>query len=337
MRKKRQSRRSGRNRPASAPGDPALPSEAGKTSPLKGGAMVMTGDHKQITAEAPPPGAPRRWSRSEVLKGAAITVVGGVFLGGAGWVIKQLVDVSAAGDGIRGTVRDDIRTTVEVVYLDDEGRSKAMASLFQPDADLTALMAKPGAAANPALDNRLRSLGAFHVGALSLRLTLEGRLNQEVRVLDISPVLMGQRSAPLDGTLFYMPPQEADPVMDMIFDMDALSLIAHEVNENGSVGRPFFEKNNISLPDTQQDTVIIRTFTTKHSITFFLRIQYRVGGEIRHMDIYDQGKPFHLTAMNCDRDQQARYRRAFALNPDFSLRAVSDSATLGCVAGYKQL
>ncbi|MFF4986362.1 hypothetical protein ACFY19_04195 [Streptosporangium saharense] len=246
------------------------------------------------------------------------------------------MDVPAAGDGLREAVRDDIRYTVEVVYLDDEGRSKALPSEFRPDPNLMASMANPGAAADPAFDKRLRSLGATHVGTLSLRLTLEGRLNQEIRVLDIRPVLIGQRGAPLGGTLFYMPPQEADPVMDMIFDMDALSPQAHEIDEKGHVGRPFFEKNAISLPDREQDTVIIRTFTKRYSLAFFMRMQYEIGGEIRHMDIYDNGKPFRLTAMSCDRNQKARYRRAFALNGDFSLRAESDPSTLGCVAGYKQ-
>ncbi|WP_440107710.1 hypothetical protein [Streptosporangium sp. H16] len=298
--------------------------------------MTTVKDHAPAAVEVPAPDTPRGWSRSEILKGAAITVVGGVLLAGAGWTARQVLDVSAVGDELREGVREGIRATVEIVYLDDEGRSKAMPSAFQPDADLTASMANPGSAANPALDNRLHSMGAVHVGALSLRLTLEGRLNQEIRVLDIRPVFVGQRSAPLDGTLFYAPPQEADPVMNMIFDMDALSPLAHEVNDDGSVGKPFFEKNTISLPDTEQDTVIIRTFTKKHTLTFFMRMKYKVGGETRQMDIYDQGKPFRLTAMNCDRKQKARYRQAFALNPDFSLRAVSDPATLGCVAGYKQ-
>jgi hypothetical protein len=333
--KKRKSGR-GRDRSNSARRETAAKETTEKAFSAEGrtGAVAVD-DHSNAVAEVPPPGA-RLWSRSEVLKGAAITVVGGLVLGGVVWAVKQVVDVPAVGDGLRGAVRDDIRYTVEVIYLDDEGRSKALPSAFQPDADLMALMAKPGSAADPALDNRLRSLGAAHVGALSLRLTVEGRLNQEIRVLDIRPMLVGQRSAPLDGTLFYIPPQEADPVMNMIFDMDALSPQARAVDEEGRIAEPFFEKNTISLPEGEQDTIVIRTYSKKFSVAFFVRMQYQIGGEVRHVDIYDHGKPFRLTAMSCDRDRKTRYRRAYALNGDFSLRAESDPSALECVAGYKQ-
>ncbi|GES01408.1 hypothetical protein Acor_34720 [Acrocarpospora corrugata] len=212
----------------------------------------------------------------------------------------------------------EIWESVEIVYLDDEGRSKAMASVFQPDARLAERMAEPGMAGEPDLDLRLRALGAVPVHVLTLRVDLAGHFDREVRVLDIRPVIL-ERIPPLNGTLFSVPPQAGTPAMDMTFDMDELSPTARESGQ----GTPFFEKQSISLTDKQQETITIRTFAEQYCVTFFLRMKYLVGDEVKEKDLYGQGQPFRVTGLSRD----MRYRRAFAVIGD-SLQQAPDPAAL---------
>ncbi|MGH3693151.1 MAG: hypothetical protein ACRDRX_03990 [Pseudonocardiaceae bacterium] len=76
---------------------------------------------------------------------------------------------------------------------------------------------------------------------------VEGRRNQEIRILDIRPIII-TRTAPLDGTLFFLPPQGAEPTLQMATNLDALIPIISTVDTNGHpLHDAYFEKNSISL------------------------------------------------------------------------------------------
>jgi hypothetical protein len=108
----------------------------------------------------------------------------------------------------------------------------------------------------PLLTDQLRAAGSVDLSDLTLRVTLEGRSNQDVRILGIRPVV--ERTTPLDGTLFFAPSQEGEPSMNMIVDLDDPMPVLRKADENGTPGRPYFDNNSIRLPDHEQDVLVIR-------------------------------------------------------------------------------
>jgi hypothetical protein len=87
----------------------------------------------------------------------------------------------------------------------------------------------------PLLTDQLRAAGSVDLSDLTLRVTLEGRSNQDVRILGIRPVV--ERTAPLDGTLFFAPSQEGEPSMNMIVDLDDPMPVLRKADENGTPAR----------------------------------------------------------------------------------------------------
>jgi hypothetical protein len=172
-----------------------------------------------------------------------------------------------------------------------------------------------------ALTAQLRAAGGADLDTLSIRVLLEGRRNQEVRVVDIYPVNI-KREPPFSGTNFYMPPQAGGPNLQMIFDMAERFPRAREFAMNGETivpGDLFFRKATISLPDRAQDVLVIRATTKKQAISFELQVTYFVGGEQRQVVFNNNGKPFQVTATHCDAATHfASYANAYELGKPYS-------------------
>jgi hypothetical protein len=152
------------------------------------------------------------------------------------------------------------------------------------------------------------------VQRLTLRVLLEGRSNQEIHVVDIRPVDL-RRTAPLDGTLFFVPPQEGAASIVLLLNMDERVPVAtgvDRVDEWGPVpDGPFFESNSIRLADREQDILVIRVSATREAVQFRLQADYLLGDDLKSTVIDDDGKPFALTPLNCVRRGIASYRRGY--------------------------
>jgi hypothetical protein len=167
------------------------------------------------------------------------------------------------------------------------------------------------------LDADLRAHGGVDVRKLSLRVVLEGRRNQEIRILDIRPVGV-RRTAPANGTLFYLPPQGSTPTMKMIVDFDdPLPVLRTAVIGQGDelVGTdPFFEEKTIRLRDRERDVILLRATAERYSVAFKLEVDYLIGATRKRLVIDDGGRPFRVTGMNCGAEPGiASYASAYQL------------------------
>jgi hypothetical protein len=243
--------------------------------------------------------------------GLLVAALGATIVGVLTGLPGQLLDLDAAKDQLRPG--PDLRTRVDVVHLDDQGYSMAFADDYTPtqnqDQLTRAIFEDP-----EALSRHLRRSGGVDVERLTLRVLLEGRSNQEIHVVDIRPVDL-RRTAPLEGTLFFVPPQEGAASIVLLLNMDERVPVAtgvDRVDEWGPVpGGPFFESNSIRLADREQDILVIRVSATREAVQFRLQADYLLGDDLKSTVIDDDGKPFALTPLNCVRRGIASYRRGY--------------------------
>ncbi|MEU6139681.1 hypothetical protein ABZ848_04885 [Streptomyces sp. NPDC047081] len=240
-----------------------------------------------------------------------------------GWLSSQ--DAPATGP--------DFSVSVDLIRLDDEGLSAVTPEDFRPDAAQAALLARQDIAASPRFTALLRSAGAVNLGTRSLRLTLTGRRDDQVNILDIQPEFV-RRTAPLSGTLFDVPSQGGSEAFTMMLDLDRPNPVAHEAVSDGDTyglrpGPPFFARRTITLKKKEQSVVILRATTQHNYAVFRLRLTYMVGDRRKQTVVDDHGQPFRVTAP-ASSDGRSGYRRVFGLQPDFSLcqttPAVTDTA-----------
>ncbi|WP_255953537.1 hypothetical protein [Streptomyces odontomachi] len=241
----------------------------------------------------------------------ALGALATVFSGWIAAIPAQLTDPEAAKDRIRSG--SDFSLAVDIVRLDDEGKNAAFRGDFRPTAAERAMLSRPGAAATPAFDRLMHTRGAVSVDDLTVRLTLTGHRNQQINILDIRPAIV-ERTAPLSGTFFCVPPQGGVSTMTMVFDMDRPSPLARDA-EVTALGRPFFGRRTITLHDREQRVVIARAFTADHYVAFRLNVTYMLGDKKKHTVIDDHGKPFQVTAISPGKG----YRSVFSLQADYSV------------------
>jgi hypothetical protein len=213
---------------------------------------------------------------------------------------SQAIDIPAVRDLARSGL--DIRIVSEVIHDDDQGYTMAFPGTYRPTSQQQGNITNFEGNSLEAFAAQLRGAGGADLGKLSIRALLEGRRNQEIRVVDIHPVNI-KREPPFGGTLFYIPPQEGAPTLQMVFDMDERFPHAREFTMDGDTivpGSPFFSKTTISLPDHAQDVLLIRAITKKQAISFDLQVTYFVGGEQREAIFNDNGNPFRVTTEHCD-------------------------------------
>jgi hypothetical protein len=249
-----------------------------------------------------------------LLVAALTSMIVGVLTGIPG----QVFDVESVKDSVRPG--PDFRSSVEIVNLADQGFSVAFPGAYRPSPGEARLASRLDGNTAPQLDARLRAHGAVDLRKLSLRIALEGRSNEELRILDIRPVDV-VRTAPVAGTLFYIPPQEGAATLRMIVNLDdPLPVVRTAVIGSGDelVGtRPFFEENTIRLRDRERDVILLRATAERYSVRFKLEVEYLIGAKRKHAVIDDDGRPFRVTGMNCTAEPGiASYANAYELGND---------------------
>jgi hypothetical protein len=240
-------------------------------------------------------------------------------------VPAQLVDPSEAKDALRSG--PDLSVNAEIVYLGDQGRSMVVPGPFQPSVHLRQIMSQPGAAASPEFLGEVRSAGGVSLTLLTLRMVVEGRRNQEIRILDIRPKIV-ERTPPLDGTLFDAPGQGAGPTMKMLLDLDRAHPIVTEAvitDDEVKSGPAFFGNTTISLKDREEQVIILRALAVNHYAAFELIFEYRLGDKARTMTLTNQGQAFRVTGPRLGAGpDELSYQDAFELQGDFSLCRIAE-------------
>ncbi|MBV8892057.1 MAG: hypothetical protein JO266_08835 [Acidobacteria bacterium] len=268
--------------------------------------------------------------------GAAVaTIIVSVLTG----IPVQLFDTVKIKDTLR--TGPDLSATADIIYMDDQGNSMVLPGDFQPDPQLRRMMAQSNGAKSPQVISRLREAGGADVENLTVRVILQGRRNQQIRILNVRPILL-TRTDPLNGTLFFSPPQEGDATLRMMFNLDEPTPIAHESiqkDEKGNgiplkPGPPFFENTTISLNDNEQQVLVIRAEAKQHYVVFDLAIDYRIGDSDKTIVVSYNGHPFRITGMHYGptRDTYS-YQRAFGMTGDYSYCAAIEPRAIPIMSG----
>jgi hypothetical protein len=181
-------------------------------------------------------------------------------------------------------------------------------------------MARPLGGGTPALLKQEHAQGV-QVGAMLIRLILEGNRNQLVRILNIQLVQL-KREAPLGGVLLDMYPQGGDGDIQMGFDLDKLAPQAMVVSSGDDLTSQFyFENHTISLKNDEQVVLMIQAISACYDASFDLAVNYKVGdGATMTQVISNSGRPFQVTGL---RENVESYRQVFALQSNYSATQLS--------------
>ncbi|WP_433812600.1 hypothetical protein [Actinomadura scrupuli] len=244
------------------------------------------------------------------LAGIGATLVGALVL----VLVPQIVDAPAAKDKVRGAVQpgggQDVRFSVQFndpaiqlvtpagVTLTPRQRRYLSTWKFGPDQ----ASQNPDGYGMDKLIAELRAAGAANPDELYLLIRLEGRRNQPLFVDDVRPVDI-KRARPYAGTLVNIPPQEGGDTSKMIFNFDEVDPRAHQaIGPEGGPYKPgglFFNDKTLTIKDGEQDSILVKSITTRSAVTFEIQIDYRIGGRPKHLKIDNRGRPFALTPFNC--------------------------------------
>jgi len=213
----------------------------------------------------------------------------------------------------------------------------ASASLFYPDglnvpvvtvmpgnyhlsSALIRAMSRPLGGGTPALLKQEHAQGV-QVGAMLIRLILEGNRNQLVRILDIQPVQL-KREAPLGGVLLDMYPQGGDGDIQMGFDLDKLAPQAVVVTGGDDLTNQFyFSSHTISLKNGEQVVLMIQAISACYDASFDLAVNYKIGTGATMTDVIsNSSRPFEVTGL---RENVESYRQVFALQSNYSATQLS--------------
>jgi hypothetical protein len=252
--------------------------------------------------------APAVW-----LAGIAATLVGALLL----VLVPQVIDTPAAKDKVRAAVQpggeQDVRSSVQfndpaIQLVTPTGitltpRQRRYLSTwkfgqFGPDQ----APQDPDGYSMEKLVDELRAAGAANPDELYLVIKLEGRRNQPLFVDNVRPINV-KRTRPYAGTLVNIPPQEGGDTSKMIFNFDEIDPRAHQViSPEGGPYKPgglFFNDKTLTIKDGEQDSILVKSITTRSAVTFEIQIDYRIGGQPKHLIINNRGRPFALTPFNC--------------------------------------
>ncbi len=227
-------------------------------------------------------------------------------------------------DGHAGaTSGPDFAASVEVVRFDEDGAWFATSGDFRPSPAQSRFLAQPMSSASKKFEDLLRATGAVNIGKQTLRLTLTGRRDQQVNVLDIRPVI-ARRASPLSGTLFALGSQAGSPTFQVLYDLDRPNPTARKaaIDKDTSEwrpGPPFFAGTTITLHRDEQNVVMVRATTERFYVAFRLDVTYMLGDQRKHTVIDDHGRPFQVTGASRSTDDREDYGRVFSWQGDYSM------------------
>lgn len=159
---------------------------------------------------------------------------------------------------------------------------------------------RAGGVLSDAADPIMRAAGGVDPSTSTVEVELEGNRPGPVRITDIRAVV--QCRQPLDGTLFYNPPQGQSDTVKLGFDLDSPSPIAQYVKRGGGGGRymtfygDYFADHKYTLNQGDQATFRLAASTDKRYCEYRYRFDLIVAGRPGSQIIDDSGQPFKVSA-----------------------------------------
>jgi hypothetical protein len=241
---------------------------------------------------------------------------------------SQLINPDWAKDLFRRG--PDFSAAAKIVDRDDNGFSMVVPHDYQPDPKFLTMV---GAAADPGFGQDLYKAGGVRMSPVNLEVVVTGHRNQEIRILDIRPVII-KRSDPLGGSAFLLPGQGESDILEMVIDFDAPNPIARERTDqaNGGgpdLGEPYFNNHMITLHDNEQVVIIIPIRVTRYYVEFDLQFDYLVGTEEKSVTVDNDGQHFRVTGLLGGPDPESLpYQRVYIMRGDFSICPITDPSQM---------
>lgn len=189
------------------------------------------------------------------------------------------------------------------------------------------------------LHNRLRNRGFLDAEYTLFKLSIEGRRNSPVRVIDIEPHVVNRRPpSPLFSSLG-PGPQGSGSSIGIGYDLDEQIPAARKINPMSDgpsyadyFAEPFFGESNTQLARGEQEIyqVIARTF--RWDVEWFLRVSVLVAGQSDPIvvQVGNGEKPFRTVAYP-DPDVPQNYSERYVINLELSeIKFVHCSPGAGC-------
>ena len=189
---------------------------------------------------------------------------------------------------------------------------------YQPSRELVTVLAQPMAATSPSLERQIHDANGVDIGAVYIRLILQGHRNEQLYILDIHPVQL-HRTQPLNGVFFGIGAQGENENIQMAFNLDQLAPEALNVNGIQVTNVPYFKTHSISLSDGEQEVIILQAQTECYSARFKLAIDYMIGGQNKEVIIANNGSPFAVTGPRFGSNNAMSYKQMFLLRGNFSV------------------
>lgn len=137
--------------------------------------------------------------------------------------------------------------------------------------------------------------GAF-VGRVTVQLVVQGNRHHLVRIINITPV--ESCSAPLDGTMFFLPGQGSDQSARLFVNLDnPLEPDAYALGSSIKRYPDYFGRYSVSLGYGDQYTFQVTASTSNHYCAFKLALTVIDDGKTVRETVDDRGQPFRLTSL----------------------------------------
>jgi hypothetical protein len=164
------------------------------------------------------------------------------------------------------------------------------------------------ASANPdEFQKWVRDRGGVDVGISFIRLVATSQQAGKIDVTDMHAEIE-KRDKPLNGTLFYAPPQ-GDATNSVIgFNLDEPGAVAREVNteelfrDKRDLGEPYFRAHSVTLTYGEQHIFNIIALTSERYYSWNIRVSIYVNNKLQEFKVGLPGKspgqqrPFQITA-----------------------------------------
>jgi pSer/pThr/pTyr-binding forkhead associated (FHA) protein len=128
-----------------------------------------------------------------------------------------------------------------------------------------------------------------------LRLVANGEHERPVVIVGMQANII-KRERPLSGTLVFGPPEGAGENIEIGFDLDSRSQVAHSVDSEMVLGGSYFATHRVSLKRGEQAVFSIRAFTAKHFCEWELQVDTMIDGKPKAFVVKDGQRPFRTTA-----------------------------------------
>lgn len=193
----------------------------------------------------------------------------------------------------------DIRVTAELVNEGGDFTTAIPGTYDLPESD--PLLTRVSVDSALDLVRRVRNAGGYDVGQLQVRLTFQSRRNQTIDVssLDLTDL---KESDAVRGTLLRLNEEGGVPNEQLVYDLSESLPRAHEFKPDGTLDEaPYFQTKSIQV--SQEPTVVLIQFNANpyNSTTFRLRLKYRVAGEVHELAVDQEGQPFRVTSISCNK------------------------------------